>query len=99
MEFNRRNFLRTTGITAFAGIAGIETVFSAMKKKTTKYSGKGLVFRFLPYDLQLRHTFTIANSSRNSTPDMLTSLEFEGVTAVSYTHLRAHETRHDLVCR
>src|SRR5450759_2806495 len=22
-----------------------------------------------------------------------------GVTAVSYTHLRAHETRHDLVCR
>ncbi|HZL08615.1 MAG TPA: dipeptide epimerase [Prolixibacteraceae bacterium] len=80
MEFNRRNFLRTTGITAFAGIAGIETVFSAMKKKTTKYSGKGLVFRFLPYDLQLRHTFTIANSSRNSTPDMLTSLEFEGVT-------------------
>src|SRR5450756_2232841 len=23
----------------------------------------------------------------------------EGVEAVSYTHLRAHETRHDLVCR
>src|SRR5450759_5895685 len=24
---------------------------------------------------------------------------FRGVDAVSYTHLRAHETRHDLVCR
>src|SRR5659263_226975 len=25
--------------------------------------------------------------------------EDEGVKAISYTHLRAHETRHDLVCR
>src|SRR5450756_307474 len=24
---------------------------------------------------------------------------YRGVRAVSYTHLRAHETRHDLVCR
>src|SRR5450756_2916110 len=24
---------------------------------------------------------------------------FDGVATVSYTHLRAHETRHDLVCR
>ena len=24
---------------------------------------------------------------------------YDGVKAVSYTHLRAHETRHDLVCR
>src|SRR5665648_1103547 len=26
-------------------------------------------------------------------------LEVSHLTAVSYTHLRAHETRHDLVCR
>src|SRR5450756_1400119 len=26
-------------------------------------------------------------------------LEWQGRAAVSYTHLRAHETRHDLVCR
>lgn len=51
-----------------------------MKNKTTKNSGKGLVLRFLPYDLQLRHTFTLANSSRKNTPDVLTCLEFEGVT-------------------
>src|SRR5450759_5808814 len=25
--------------------------------------------------------------------------ELDGLVAVSYTHLRAHETRHDLVCR
>ncbi|MDP3433103.1 MAG: dipeptide epimerase [Bacteroidota bacterium] len=80
MNFNRRNFIRTTGLTAIAGITGIETVFAAMKKKSTKKSGKGLVLRFVQYDLMLNHTFTIANSSRNSTPDMLTSLEFDGIT-------------------
>src|SRR5450756_1819817 len=26
-------------------------------------------------------------------------LELHGLATVSYTHLRAHETRHDLVCR
>ncbi len=80
MEFNRRNFIRTTGLTALAGVSGIETLFASMKKGTTKKTGKGLVLSFLPYDLQLRHTFTIANSSRNSTPDMLTSIEFDGIT-------------------
>ena len=80
MNFNRRNFIRTTGLTAIAGITGIETVFAAMKKKSTKKSGKGLVLRFVQYDLRLNHTFTIANSSRNSTPDMLTALEFDGIT-------------------
>jgi L-alanine-DL-glutamate epimerase-like enolase superfamily enzyme len=77
---NRRNFLRTTGLTAFAGIAGVETVFASMKNKTIMNSGKGLVLKFVPYNLQLRHTFTLANSSRNITPDVLTSIEFEGVT-------------------
>lgn len=80
MNFNRRNFIRTTGLTAIAGITGVETVFAAMKKKSTKKSGKGLVLRFIQYDLRLNHTFTIANSSRNSTPDMLTALEFNGIT-------------------
>src|SRR5450756_2956593 len=33
-------------------------------------------------------------------PECMTSSEPpEGVASVSYTHLRAHETRHDLVCR
>ena len=76
----RRNFIRTSGLTALVGFAGIETVFGEMKNKTTKNSGKGLVLRFMPYELQLRHTFTLANSSRKSTPDVLTSIEFEGMT-------------------
>ncbi len=42
-------------------------------------SNKGLKLRFRPYDLQLKHVFTLANSSRTTTPVMLTELECDGV--------------------
>ncbi len=79
MKFSRRNFIRTAGITALAGTAGIETLFAAIDNKSAKKAGKGMSLRFLPFDLQLRHTFTLSNSSRNSTPDILTRLELDGV--------------------
>src|SRR5665648_637504 len=40
--------------------------------------------------------FYWTNRSTRSTTRTLFSIN---ITAVSYTHLRAHETRHDLVCR
>jgi len=76
---SRRNFIRISGLAVLAGLAGVETVFGQMKGKPIEASGKGLRLSFLPYPLQLKHTFTIANSSRNSTPDVLTCLEFEGI--------------------
>ena len=76
---SRRNFIKTTGLTAFAGFSGIETLFASATHKAINHSGKGLVLRFLPYDLQLRHTFTLANSSRKNTPDVLTRIEFDGI--------------------
>ena len=79
MKFNRRNFIQTSGLLTLGGIAGVETLFASVDKKSAHRSSKGLSLRFLPYDLKLRHTFTLANSSRNNTPDMLTRLEFEGV--------------------
>lgn len=77
---SRRQFLQTTGLTALVGLAGTESLFAALKKKEGKPSGKGLVLRFIPHELQLRHAFNLANSSRKTTPDVLTSIEFEGVT-------------------
>jgi L-alanine-DL-glutamate epimerase-like enolase superfamily enzyme len=35
--------------------------------------------RFRPFDLQLKHVFTIANSSRTTTPVMLTEIEYDGI--------------------
>lgn len=75
----RRNFIRLSGVTALAGIAGVDKVLAMETRKKTRQSGKGLVFKFSPFPLQLKHTFTLANSSRNTTPDMLTFIEFEGI--------------------
>jgi L-alanine-DL-glutamate epimerase-like enolase superfamily enzyme len=62
-----------------AGAVGVETLFAATGKKGERSTGKGLLLSFLPYDLKLRHTFTLANSSRKNTPAMLTRLEIDGV--------------------
>lgn len=40
---------------------------------------KGLQLRFFPYDLELKHVFTVSVHSRTSTPVMLVEIEFEGV--------------------
>lgn len=79
MKTNRRNFIKTTGLISLAGISGIETLFATTAPKGIIHSKKGLSLRFLPYDLQLRHTFTLANNSRTRTPAMLTRLEYDGM--------------------
>jgi L-alanine-DL-glutamate epimerase-like enolase superfamily enzyme len=35
---------------------------------------------FRPYDLQLKHVFTVASNSRTTTPVVLTQIEYEGIT-------------------
>lgn len=78
---NRRNFLKFSGLAA--GSFLLPNVVSAiemnapLKKKTGKRSTLKLSFR--PYDLQLKHVFTIANSSRTTTPVMLTEIEYDGI--------------------
>ncbi|MBC8005921.1 MAG: twin-arginine translocation signal domain-containing protein, partial [Verrucomicrobia bacterium] len=76
---SRRQFIQLSGITAVAGLTGIEAAFASQRKIVARASGKGLSLQFLPYDLLLKHTFTIAGSSRKSTPDMLTCLEYDGI--------------------
>ncbi|RIH63499.1 dipeptide epimerase [Mariniphaga sediminis] len=44
------------------------------------YPKQGLKLTFEPYSLQLKHTFTLAGSSRTTTPVMLTKIEWEGLT-------------------
>ncbi|GHT63794.1 L-Ala-D/L-Glu epimerase [Bacteroidia bacterium] len=76
----RRNFLKTAALTAMAGALPISAL--AQNKLMSKPSaGKGkMKLSFRPYDLQLRHVFTIANSSRTTTQVILTQIEYEGVT-------------------
>ena len=79
MKTDRRNFLRTAGLFALAGMTGVETLFASSGKKVIPFPKKGLSLSFLPYELQLQHVFTLANSSRKTTPDVLTRIEIDGV--------------------
>lgn len=85
MGQSRRDFLRTASIAAIgAGIAMsnpldmLASVTQKGKKRASLGSGK-MKLTFKPYDLQLRHVFTIANSSRTTTPVVLTQIEYDGV--------------------
>lgn len=79
---NKREFLKYGGLLAGAAFAGSipglanETFMGPADKKQKT---KGLKLRFIPYELQLRHVFTIASNSRTTTPVVLTELEYEGV--------------------
>jgi L-Ala-D/L-Glu epimerase len=79
MKTNRRSFI---GVTTMAAGMGVLSSFSKEEKSLPRYrpTGKGLKLTFRPYELQLKHTFTIASNSRTTTAVMLTEIEWEGVT-------------------
>lgn len=79
MKQTRRNFLLAGSMTAVAGLTGIQPSFGYMENGHQKTAGKGLTLRFRPYNLQLQHVFTLAGSSRTTTPDMLTEIEYDGL--------------------
>jgi len=78
---SRRKFLKDCG--AVAGVAGFSYMsigrsgwseFSKISMKTG-----GMTLRFKPYELHLRHVFTVAEGSRSTTPVMLTELEYNNI--------------------
>ena len=76
----RRDFLKTTALTAL--VFPLPFSLPAQSKTTNKLpaGGKKMKLTFRPYDLQLRHVFTIANFSRSTTPVVLTEIEYDGIT-------------------
>ncbi|MEI6677142.1 MAG: dipeptide epimerase [Mariniphaga sp.] len=78
---NRRNFLKFSGIAAGSLILPNSLGAAGVNNPLNKKSGKSTIMklRFRPYDLQLKHVFTIANNSRTTTPVMLTELEYDGL--------------------
>ncbi|MFA6596418.1 MAG: dipeptide epimerase [Ignavibacteriaceae bacterium] len=79
MKQNRRNFIITSGIAAgtVLGSSFPINIFSKGISNTMKSSK--LQLRFRPYTLELKHVFTIATSSRSTTPVMLTEIEYDGI--------------------
>lgn len=87
----RRDFIRTAGVAAvgtgvLAGTGSLLTGCSGGKAKApVPYSinpngSARMKLSFEPYELQLRHTFTVASYSRTTTPDVQLKIEYDGFT-------------------
>ena len=84
MTQNRRDFIKTAALAAIGtGIAAnklfAETPVSLFSINRSGKSAK-LKLRFQPYNLQLKHVFTVATYSRTTTPDVQVEVEYDGIT-------------------
>jgi L-Ala-D/L-Glu epimerase len=76
MKQNRKDFFKSAGLAAGALFTAgyVPDTFSINKQKSNK-----MKLSYKPYTLELKHVFTIATSSRTTTPVMLTEIEYEGI--------------------
>ena len=75
---SRRKFLADCGVLASSAGFSYFTIGQHYLNENTKIAanGSGFTLRYKPYELHLKHVFTIAEGSRRTTPVMLTELEF-----------------------
>ena len=79
---SRRNFLKTLGAGAALSALALHTSCSEEKKIVNinrTGSGAKMELRFSPYELKLRHVFTVATYSRTTTPDIQVEIEYDGL--------------------
>ncbi|MBE3132236.1 MAG: dipeptide epimerase [Acidobacteria bacterium] len=85
MNTKRRQFLRTTALAggsmlaAGSRLAGQTAPAVPQPRKIPGVRTAKMQFRWRPFTAQLRHVFTVAVSSRSTTPGMLTEIEYDGV--------------------
>lgn len=84
MKTNRRDFLKTSAMVATGACflphqtqATTNPSIPALHKIKAKTGT--LKMTFTPYDLKLRHVFTVATYSRTTTPDVQVEIEYDGV--------------------
>lgn len=82
----RRDFIKTTGLLT-AGALASGSIFSGCSSHGPQVfnvgklgTGEGLKLSFEPYELILRHTFTVSSYSRKTTPDVQVRIKYEGFT-------------------
>lgn len=81
----RRDFIKTTALGA-AGVLATGSGLVSCAPSTEGFNfnklgtGAGLKLSFEPYELQLRHTFTVSSYSRKTTPGVQVRIDYEGFT-------------------
>ena len=81
MIMKRRDFLKTTLVGAAAAtLTGACTQRPQRFNINTISNAGGIKLSFEPYQLQLRHVFTVSSYSRKTTPGVQVRLDYEGFT-------------------
>ena len=77
----RRKFLKDCGLIAGGmGISYMSSGYTGLTGNLKNPGGRsGMSLRLRPYELQLKHVFTLSTSSRSTTPVMLTEIEYENI--------------------
>jgi L-alanine-DL-glutamate epimerase-like enolase superfamily enzyme len=83
MTTNRRQFLRASALAGGSVLAGhaheaAGQTATAPRKGSARGAAR-MTLKWRPFTAQLRHVFTVAVSSRSTTPGMLTEIEYDGV--------------------
>lgn len=79
MKQKRRDFLKSAGLIAGSVITSSISADALMHKSYGKKMNAKLKLSFRPYTLELKHVFTLASSSRTTTPVVLTEIEYDGI--------------------
>lgn len=80
-DMDRRNFLKTAAVLGVAGASLPGNSSQAIGKLVNINTGTSrMKLSFAPYELQLRHTFTVSSYSRKTTPGVQVRIDYEGHT-------------------
>ena len=84
----RRDFIKKATLTTVGSALALSNIDAlnviGSKTKNVNINRKGtshkLELKFFPYELKLRHVFTVATYSRTTTPDVQVEITYDGVT-------------------
>ena len=81
---DRRTFMKTAGLVGVGAAVGL--AINRCKRDEISApninhgTGARMKLRFFPYELKLKHVFTVSSYSRTTTPDIQVEIEYDGVT-------------------
>jgi L-Ala-D/L-Glu epimerase len=78
----KRDFIKYGGLLAGLVVSGNSLSIASESMKIAnpvRRKRTSLKLKFIPYDIQLKHVFTISTNSRTSTPVVLTQIEYDGI--------------------
>jgi L-Ala-D/L-Glu epimerase / N-acetyl-D-glutamate racemase len=78
MTHHRREFLKTAALVGGSAVAGSAVPYARLAERAQRAKPGVMKLTFRPFTAQLRHVFTIATSSRSTTPGMLVEITYDG---------------------